>query len=408
MALSYTEITLGSGTGENGHLGTVFGPFGFEYLNTGDIKVQVRAAAGTTWTSLTIAADGVNTTTKKVTLTGTPAGAASSVATDVLRIFRSSSLEALVDFQNGSRLSEADLDTAYRQGLFAAQEAAEDAPGSGGVTMQTSETITDGAIIASKLASTLDLSGKTLTIPTATVTTGDMVTALKGALTLGSSMSGTLPTANGGTGSANATYCNLAANVNGVLPVAKGGTGATTQVNKVLEEMYQPCDGNDWTSGAGAVTIATVAAEFDFDNTAFTDVSGSSITYTPPSGTKTVVYKFVSHLAADANEEVFSYFRLWLDSAEVTAAKQTRVSSANDAGRVVIEWAFPIGGVAAAATGRVNTWTSDKTIKVQVRGHSGSYSPGALHSTYMDAADTGTAEGTGNFCCPLIGIKAIG
>ena len=224
MALSYTEITLGSGSGENGNTGTVFGPFTFEYLNTDDIKVQVRAAAGTTWTSHAIASDGVNTTTKKVTLAS---ALGSSAASDVLRIYRSSSLEALVDFQNGSRLSEADLDSAYRQGLFAAQEAVEDAPGSAGRTVQATDDIAVGAITAERLASTLDLSGKTLAIPTATVTTGSMVTALKGALTLGSSMSGQLPTENGGTGSANTNYCNLASNVTGTLPVANGGTGRT-------------------------------------------------------------------------------------------------------------------------------------------------------------------------------------
>lgn len=58
-----------------------------------------------------------------------------------------------------------------------------------------------------------------------------------GSLTLGGTLSnvsltsqvtGTLPIANGGTGSTSTTYCNLTTNVTGALPVGNGGTGATT------------------------------------------------------------------------------------------------------------------------------------------------------------------------------------
>jgi len=43
-----------------------------------------------------------------------------------------------------------------------------------------------------------------------------------------SSITGTLATSDGGTGSSNTEYCDLAANVTGTLPVGKGGTGVTT------------------------------------------------------------------------------------------------------------------------------------------------------------------------------------
>jgi hypothetical protein len=41
-------------------------------------------------------------------------------------------------------------------------------------------------------------------------------------------VTGTLPVANGGTGSTSTTYCDLTSNVTGTLPVANGGTGATS------------------------------------------------------------------------------------------------------------------------------------------------------------------------------------
>jgi hypothetical protein len=63
-------------------------------------------------------------------------------------------------------------------------------------------------------------------------TTGD---APKINLTNATAVTGTLPIANGGTGSTSTTFVNLAANVTGTLPVANGGTGAATfTANNVL------------------------------------------------------------------------------------------------------------------------------------------------------------------------------
>ncbi len=56
-----------------------------------------------------------------------------------------------------------------------------------------------------------------------------------GKIGLTTHVSGTLPVANGGTGTTSTTYCNLTTNVTGTLPVANGGTGSTTlTVNNVL------------------------------------------------------------------------------------------------------------------------------------------------------------------------------
>ena len=49
-----------------------------------------------------------------------------------------------------------------------------------------------------------------------------------GQISLTSGVSGTLPIANGGTGTTSTTFCNLTSNVTGTLPIANGGTGATT------------------------------------------------------------------------------------------------------------------------------------------------------------------------------------
>lgn len=88
-----------------------------------------------------------------------------------------------------------------------------------------------------------------------------------GQVDVATGITGTVPIANGGTGTTSTTYCNLASNVTGTLPVARGGTGAATlTANNVLlgngtsaVQVVAPgtsgniltSNGTTWTSGAG-------------------------------------------------------------------------------------------------------------------------------------------------------------
>lgn len=113
MPNSYQEYDT-PGTGANG-LGQTTFSVPFKFININDINV--KGFDGTSWTTLTISSRG----TDSVTLSAIP-----STYTAV-RIYRATSSDQLVDFQAGARLSESDLDTAYQQGLYAAQEVIEDA-----------------------------------------------------------------------------------------------------------------------------------------------------------------------------------------------------------------------------------------------------------------------------------------
>ena len=92
----------------------------FKYLSIDD--VHALGFDGNSWTTLTLDSSSPrDATNKTITLASAPSTYAK------IRLYRATATTALVDFQNGSRLSEADLDTAYQQGLFVAQEVAEDA-----------------------------------------------------------------------------------------------------------------------------------------------------------------------------------------------------------------------------------------------------------------------------------------
>ena len=89
----------------------------FNFLSIDDVKV--KGYNGTTWSDLTVAES--DAVAKTITLSGAPS------AYQKIRVWRNTGTTQLVDFQNGSRLSESDLDTAYQQGLFVAQEVSENA-----------------------------------------------------------------------------------------------------------------------------------------------------------------------------------------------------------------------------------------------------------------------------------------
>ncbi|MAL84622.1 MAG: hypothetical protein CMF11_09850 [Idiomarina sp.] len=115
MPNSYAEYST-SGTGTNG-LGQKVFEIPFNYIAIAD--VGVKGYNGSTWTDLTVASR--DNAAKTITLSAAPS------TYQKIRVWRNTSTAQLVDFQNGSRLSETDLDTAYQQGLFAAQEVSENA-----------------------------------------------------------------------------------------------------------------------------------------------------------------------------------------------------------------------------------------------------------------------------------------
>jgi hypothetical protein len=83
-----------------------------------------------------------------------------------------------------------------------------------------------------------------------------------GKIGLTTHVSGTLPIANGGTGSTSTTFVNLATNVTGTLPVARGGTGITSFGAGVATFLGTPSSANlaaavTNETGSGALVFAT-------------------------------------------------------------------------------------------------------------------------------------------------------
>ena len=144
MANSYVEYST-AGTGTNGLGQQTFSYAGVEVLNANDVKVFGQKLDGTK-AELTVYAR--DASAKTVTLTQTPAAWGAGYIAKA-RVYRSTTSNALVDFVDGARLTESDLDTAYKQGLFVAQEVSEDAAGIG--TTSTNNLSLSGTTTAAQL-----------------------------------------------------------------------------------------------------------------------------------------------------------------------------------------------------------------------------------------------------------------
>lgn len=133
--------------------------YGFEVLSVDDLTVV--GVHSVTNAKVVLVKDTdftVNLETQTVTCTSSSWGQLTKISQlgdsgAKIRIYRTTSVVPLIDFKSGAVLSENDLDNAYKQGLFAAQEAVEDAADtSAGVQSVTNALIEDGAVSTQKIA----------------------------------------------------------------------------------------------------------------------------------------------------------------------------------------------------------------------------------------------------------------
>ena len=190
----------------------------------------------------------------------------------------------------------------------------------------------------------------------------------------------------------NSGTANLVLASDGTISIAKNP-------RRVLEQFYTPCDGSTIATSAGNVTVEDEDDEQIMTQT-YTDITGSSITYTPPSGTTQVIYEF-NFVGGRGDDHPITHVKFYIDSDEVTDARTTHAADSLQ-GHFHFKWGINIGGSAVTATGRQSSWSSSKTLKMQGREY-GSSNQSRLHNTYhWDGGQTFT------FHRPCIGITAIG
>tara|TARA_R100000278_G_scaffold60174_1_gene49131 strand:- start:63 stop:785 length:723 start_codon:yes stop_codon:yes gene_type:complete len=184
-------------------------------------------------------------------------------------------------------------------------------------------------------------------------------------------------------------------------------TAGNSNPLQVLEEFFVPCDGTAVTTAQGSVSIQNVTA-YQAVPSSLTTCTGSEISYQPPANTKIVVYTFAfaySYLDADS----ISGFELQLDGTRVGKRPHTIRSANNNYQPAIITHPFRIesGLSADSSIGRVQSWSSAKTIRIQMRYWSSSYE-GSIHRFGEAFRASDQSFENNQFHMPCVGIKAIG
>ena len=180
--------------------------------------------------------------------------------------------------------------------------------------------------------------------------------------------------------------------------------------NTILEMFTAPADGRTVTVSSGSYTMENVT-NYQAQNLSFADVTGSSISYKPPSGTKWLHYRFDFQYRSMEDSGILG-LNLLYDGTVVTAASRgmatnystQRYEEGNFPG--FIEYTFDLTvDTTSKAAGQIlaSDWTTNKTIKVQAREYSGKYETRLHNNKYEDGTDS---SGDEIYVKPLITIIA--
>jgi hypothetical protein len=156
--------------------------------------------------------------------------------------------------------------------------------------------------------------------------------------------------------------------------------GYPTQPGQIIEYLSSQCDGTQLIGRANTFTWENVTTSQNFSTT-YLDVTGSTISYTPPPGASRVIYQFTFGYSWRNTAHSIQHFKFFIDSDEVVKARHNRSATYFES-RYTFEWIIPIGGDADTSTGRQSSWTTPKTMKMQSRRYAAASNGGEVHGTY--------------------------
>ena len=148
---------------------------------------------------------------------------------------------------------------------------------------------------------------------------------------------------------------------------------------EVIECLTGACDGRTIVGKSGTYTWPDVTAG-QAPSTTFVDITGSSISYTPPSEANHVKYDFNFHFSIGTAGSPFYHFKFIFDNTEVGHGRHTNYAIFE--GRIPYTMVLSLNNSTEnLSDGLIGTWNSAKTMKLQGRAWSTSFL-GELHTTH--------------------------
>ena len=166
---------------------------------------------------------------------------------------------------------------------------------------------------------------------------------------------------------------------------------ATSVVSNIKEQFVLVANGESITVPGQQLTDSHVV------------INGSSLAYTPPSGTTDVVYEFSFTFQIYDTIIQLMHYVMRIDGTQITGTKNTFSNYATYSNSTIdFKWRIPVGGTASTSTGRVASWTTAKTIDMTMRRYNSTYTGQVHRASYWD----GTSSAF--FPQPIIKITALG
>ena len=182
---------------------------------------------------------------------------------------------------------------------------------------------------------------------------------------------------------------------------ANSSTGLKGMPIEILSSL---CDGSTVNVLSGSYTFQNVTTQ-QVTTTSYVDITGSVISYKPPSGTSRVIYTFHCNdgQGPASGGHVLNHHKFFIDSVEVEKARKSTGGYNYHYGQEIIHsWTINCAADSNDATkGQFTSWTSLKELKWQVREYSSSYRGNIHGTTYWDGA---TSD---QFSMPRLTITAI-
>ena len=172
---------------------------------------------------------------------------------------------------------------------------------------------------------------------------------------------------------------------------------------QVLEQFYSPCDGSTMATAGGNIALTNVTTDQAM-TTSFATLTGSQISYLPPTGTTQVIYTFEFVLTNDSSNEHDCIFsgKLKIDNSTIDDSRFThRLGQSWSDTIITFRYGINIGGTSSTVTGRQASWTSAKTLTMEGSEYGGL--PTKIHEVQNYGSSTPQF-----FRRPSVGITAIG
>ena len=153
------------------------------------------------------------------------------------------------------------------------------------------------------------------------------------------------------------------------------------QPGEIIEQLETQADGVAVTVQSGTYTPTSVTTIRNL-STSHAVINGSSIDYTPPTGTTRVIYEFWVYMR-DTDVGPLLHFAGRVAGTQVSNSRHTwRASTANADYQMWIynKMILRVGVTESLSAGNVGTWTSAKTLDFTAREYSSSYE-GRFHFT---------------------------